>query len=252
MKLLKPIIIFDLETTGVSINDDKIVQMATIKIHPDGTEEGKTILLNPERPIPKDASDVHGITDEMVKDAPTFKQVSKSMFEYFDGCDLGGYNSDNFDIPLLMAEFDRCGIEFLKWEPNVIDGLKIERLINSHKLENAYKRHTGKTLDDAHDAMADSKATLEVLRSQFKMLSNQEEMSDELSIKDVDEYCQDENKRFDYAGKTYEKDGVVYWTFGKHKDKPVLDDRSYLNWVLSSNFPIQTKTKLKSLLTNNN
>lgn len=255
MKLLKPFIVFDLETTGTSISDDKIVQLAVIKKHPDGKVEKKTMLLNPGISIPKEATEVHGITDEMVKDKPFFKQIAKSLFEFFFGCDLGGYNSDQFDIPLLMAEFDRCDIHFLSWTPNVVDGLKIERMVNSHKLEYTYARHTGKTLDNAHDAMADSEATLEVLESQFEMLmsSYKDEKGNiiPLTIEQVDTHCQQENERFDYAGKAYKKEGSVFWSFGKNKDRDVLQDRSYLDWVLKSNFPIDTKNKLIKLITNN-
>lgn len=255
MKLLKPLIVFDLETTGTSISDDKIVQLAVIKKQPDGKVEKKTMLLNPGRPIPKEATEVHGITDEMVKDKPFFKQIAKSLFEFFFGCDLGGFNSDQFDIPLLMAEFDRCDIHFLSWEPNVIDGLTIERMINSHKLEYTYERHTGKILDNAHDAMADSEATFDVLESQFKRLSGSYKDNEgnliPLTVKDVDIHCQQQKERFDYAGKAYKKDGSVFWSFGKNKDKNVLDDRGYFNWVMTSNFPIDTKNKLKSLINNN-
>ena len=255
MKLLKPLIVFDLETTGTSISDDKIVQLAVIKKNPGGSTEKKTILLNPGRPIPKEATEIHGITDEMVKDKPSFQNISKSLFDFFFGCDLGGYNSNQFDIPLLMAEFDRCGIVFLSWEPNVIDGLTIERLVNSHKLEYTYKRHTGNILNNAHDAMVDSEATFDVLESQFKMLMSSYKDVDgniiPLTVEDVDKHCQQDKERFDYAGKAYREGDSVFWSFGKHQDKNVLDDRSYINWVLTSNFPLETKSKLKQLITNN-
>lgn len=248
MKLNKPLIIFDLETTGTDITIDRIVQIATMKLFPNGECEEKEYLINPGIPIPKEASEVHGITDEMVKDAPTFKQLANAMNDYFKGSDIGGYNSDNFDVPLLMQEFHRCEIEFPSWELNFVDMLKIERIVNSHKLSETYKRYTLQDLDDAHDAMADVKGTKTVFDHQLELLKETEGFEEGVTIESIDKFCQGDNERFDYAGKAYIKDGVVYWSFGKWKDHPVLDDRGYLNWVLSSNFPIETKKKLKELL----
>ena len=241
MKIENPIVFFDLETTGVSVANDRICQIACIKINIDGSKEEKKMLINPQIKIPKEASDVHGITDEMVKDAPTFFQIAKALNEYMAGCDFGGYNSDNFDIPLLIEEFNRCKIEFPTWEPIFVDVLKYERLLNSHKLGDTYKRYTGNDLEDAHDALNDVRATLEILLLQTKE-------NPEITPKEIDEKCQDEKKRFDYAGKTYIKDGVVYWSFGKNVNKPVVDELHYANWVLGSDFPLQTKTKIRELL----
>lgn len=249
MKLQRPIVFFDLETTGVNITTDRIVQIAAIKIDVDGTRTEKTTLINPTISIPKEATEVHGITDDMVKDQPTFKQISKSLFSFFEGCDIGGYNSDVFDVPLLIQEFHRCEIEFPTWEVFFLDGLKIERIINSHKLEETFKRYTGKTLENAHDALADTQATFEVISEQIGVINGDGTRNEDITIEQLDKFIQGDNLRFDYAGKCYMKEDVVYWSFGKNKDNPVLDDRGYLNWVLTSDFPIQTKKKLKELLT---
>lgn len=253
IKLTKPIVFFDLETTGVSITSDKVVQIAITKIFPNGEIVNKSKLINPERQIPKEATEVHGITDDMVKDAPTFKQIAKALKDEFDGCDIGGFNSDNFDIPLLSTEFEKCGIVFPDDDVCPIDVLKIERIVNSHKLGETFKRYTGNDLENAHDASADTEATRIVLEHQIPRLieilkQEIEDFDGKLTPEIIDKFCQGENQRFDFSGKTYIKDGIVCWSFGKCKDKNVLDDKNYLNWVLANDFPLETKNKLKSLL----
>jgi DNA polymerase-3 subunit epsilon len=241
MKITKPIIFFDLETTGVDITNARIVQIACIKIDLDGNKEEKSMLIKPLIPIPKDASDVHGITDEMVKNAPYFSQIAVALFDYFNGCDIGGYNSDNYDIPLLIQEFERCNIEFPTWELNTVDVLKYERLLNPNTLEAVYKRYTGNTLEGSHDALNDVRATVEVLLHQIKL--NQEKTPQEIDLE-----CQGNKKRYDFANKTYlDKDGIVRWSFGKNLNKSVLEDMGYFEWVLKSDFPSELKNKLKQL-----
>lgn len=245
----KPLIFFDLETTGVNVATDKIVQIAVTKIHIDGSRESKEMIINPGIPIPKEASEVHGITDEMVQGKPTFLQISKSLKEFFEGCDVGGYNSNVFDFPMLMQEFHRCKIEFPDWELNFIDSLVIERIVNSHKLENTFERYTGEKLEDAHNALADTNATERVF---FHQLNRLQEIfikeGREMTVEQIDAFCQNDKKRFDYAGKCYVQEDKIYWGFGKNQGKEVLSDRGYLNWVLNADFPIETKNKLKSLL----
>lgn len=241
MKITKPIIFFDLETTGVDITNARIVQIACIKIDLDGNKEEKSMLIKPLIPIPKDASDIHGLTDEMVKDAPYFSQIAVALFKYFKGCDIGGYNSDNYDIPLLIQEFERCNIEFPTWELNTVDVLKHERLLNPNTLEAVYERYTGNTLEGSHDALNDVRATLEVLLHQIK--TNEEKTPQEIDLE-----CQGNKKRYDFGNKTYlDKDGVVRWSFGKNLNKSVLEDIGYLEWVLKSDFPNELKNKLKKL-----
>lgn len=238
----KPTIYFDVESTGVSTSTDRIVELACIKYNPDGTKEEKTILVNPEIPIPLEASSVHGITDEMVKDKPTFKQYSQAIRDWFYGCDLAGFNSDNFDIPLLSAEFERAGLGGIDWEPNLLDIFKLYRHLYPNTLSDVYKRLTGKELEDAHSALADITATKEIAEILLKDLQVS-------STKEVDELLQGENKRFDLAGKLYiDQDSVVRYSFGKDKGKSVKDNTGFAKWMLGQDFPQETKNKLKQLL----
>ncbi len=246
MILEKPIVFFDLETTGVNTVKDRIVQIALLKIMPNGEQEQKKTLVNPQMDIPAEATEVHGITNEMVVGAPLFSQIAKSLAEQLHGCDIAGYNSDNFDVPLLIEEFSRAGIEYPQAGEQIsfVDVLKLERKVNSHKLEETYKRYTGKELDGAHDALNDVIATAEILFAQL------EKIGEQLSPAQIDELCQGDKKRHDYAGKLYEVEGVVYWSFGKHKDTPVKDEPQYADWVLRSDFPADTKNKIRKILTN--
>jgi len=244
MKITRPIVFFDLETTGLDLLNDRIVSIATIKIDLEGNSEEKTLLINSEMDIPKESSDIHGITNETVIAAPTFKQISKSLYTYFANCDLGGFNSDYFDIPLLMNEFSRCKIKFPNWDLNLVDVLKFERTLNSNKLEELYLRYTGKKLEGAHDSLNDVRATFEVLMCQLEKYNKTD-----LTTEEIDLMCQGERKRFDLSGKTYlNSNGEVCWAIGKNAKSVVTEDRAYLNWVLNSNFPQETKDKLKTLI----
>jgi len=236
MNITRPIVFFDLESTGLDLSKDRVVSIATLKIDLEGKTEEKKIMMNPEMAIPKEASDVHGITDDMVADAPTFKQISKSLFAYFENCDIAGFNSDYYDVPLLMKEFSRCGIEFPTWE--------FERMLNSNKLGEVYLRYTGKELEGAHDALNDIRATFEILMCQL-----QKHGKEDLTPQEIDLMCQGERKRFDLSGKTYlNANGEVCWSIGKNANNPVTKDTAYLNWVLNSDFPEETKAKLRTLL----
>jgi DNA polymerase-3 subunit epsilon len=242
MKITRPIIFFDLETTGVNVDADRIVQIACIKIDTDGNQTEKEILINPTIPIPKEASDVHGVTDETVKDAPKFYNVAKAIYAFFEGCDIGGYNSDSYDVPLLMNEFARAGIQFPNWDCALVDVLKHERILRSNKLGDVYKRYTGRDLDGAHNALVDVRATVEILLHQL-------EGNDEMTPLEIDILCQGDKKRFDIAGRCYlDKDNNVRWAFGKNLNKLVTEDMSYLSWVLNNNFPLETKSKLAKLV----
>lgn len=243
MALSKPIVFFDLETTGVNTSKDKIVQIGAIRLNTDGTEDVKNVLINPTIPIPPGATEVHGIADEDVKDKPKFAQIAKSFAAWLSGCDLAGYNSDNFDIPMLIEEFNKAGVEFPEPGTSFVDVLKIERIVNSHTLGKTYQRYTGTELDDAHDALADVKATLAIFHKQL-------ETNPELPIEaaEIDAYCQGENKRVDYAGKLYEKDGAVYWNFGKHRHALVSKTADYGRWVLGTDFPEDTKRCIRAII----
>ena len=243
MKSSKPIVFFDLETTGVNTSYDRIVQIGAIKLLPDGTEEVKNVLVNPTIPIPEGAAAVHGIFDADVQDKPKFRQIAKSFAAWLSGCDLAGYNSDNFDVPMLVEEFDRAGITFPEEGTSFIDVLKIERIVCSHKLENTYRRYTGEDMEDAHDALADIRATLAIFR---KQLENNPDLPIEAA--EIDAYCQGENKRVDFAGKLYEKEGQVYWRFGKHQNRLVSETLDYAKWVLGADFPSETKLQIKKVI----
>lgn len=239
----KPIIFFDLETTGISITQDRIVQIGAIKVMPDGQEEVKNVLINPTIPIPEGATAVHGISDEEVKDKPKFKQIAKSFATWLSGCDLAGYNSDNFDVPMLIEEFNRVGIAFPEPTTNFIDVLKIERKVNGHTLSATYERYTGEELEGAHDALIDIYATIKIFNKQLEQ--NPLLPSD---ASEIEAFCSDDLKRVDFAGKLYEKDGKIYWRFGKHKDQLVTNTVSYCKWVLGADFPSETKTQIRKIL----
>jgi DNA polymerase-3 subunit epsilon len=242
MKLIRPIVFFDLETTGTDIVNSRIVQLAYIKLYMDGTTEENKFLVNPIIPIPKEASDVHGITDDMVKDAPFFSNIAKTIYEVFKNSDIAGYNSNNFDIPLICEEYARLSVIFLDWEYNLIDVLKYERLLRPNKLADVYKRYTGKELEGSHDALNDTRATLQILFHQI-------DGKDEITAKEIDDFCQGSKKRYDVSGKTHiDENGIVCWSFGKLINKPVLEDKKYLDWVLSNDFPSETKFKINQLL----
>lgn len=248
MKIIRPLITFDLESTGVDTESARIVQIAAIKRNVDGTKEEKNFLINPTIPIPIECTEIHGITDEMVKDAPTFKQIAKSVKNWFKDCDIAGFNSDVYDIPLLCAEMDRAEVIFIDWELNLVDVLKMYRNFYSNRLTDIYKRFTGEELEDAHNALNDVRATDVVL--DYILKENFEEMP---TPQEIDEYLQGDKKRYDLAGKIYiDKEGTHKWAFSKNIDKPVLSDIGFTNWVLSNNFPKDTKDKIKELQNNNN
>lgn len=238
----KPRIVFDLETTGVDVVKDRIVQIAVRKINIDGTEETKSVLINPTIPIPKAASDVHGILDADIKNAPTFSQIATSMLKYFNGSDLIGFNSDQFDIPLLSEEFNRCGLFFPQEGTEYLDVMKIERMVNSHKLTDTYKRYIGEELDGAHDAMNDVNGTWEVLKKQIEIYNLPN------NISEITEKYNNGKIPVDVAGKIYQEDNKYYWSFGKNKGNHVTEDIGYCNWVLKSDFPSESKSKLKIYL----
>lgn len=223
-------IILDLETTGLSITQDRIVQIACIKETKRGDIE-KNFLVNPTIPIPPEATAVHGITDEMVKDAPTFKQLSKGLLEFLEGEDLVGYNSNSFDIPLLIEEFNRVGIDFDVSEVALIDVYRNECEINPRNLSAVYKRMTGEELEDAHDAMADTRATKAILSEQYKLLGPETYTSKIDTI--------------DLTGKLKLIDNIICWNFGKNKGRPISEDQGYISWALKGDFSRQVKDVLR-------
>ncbi|MEP7237539.1 MAG: 3'-5' exonuclease [Ferruginibacter sp.] len=247
LNLTRPIAFIDLETTGVSLSSDRIVEIAIIKISPDGSRQVKRKLINPEMPIPKESGDIHGITDEMVKDAPTFKQSANEIKMFIENCDMGGYNSNRFDIPILMEEFLRAGMDVDLSTRKMIDVQHIFYTMEPRTLTAAYKFFCQKELVAAHSAEADVDATIEVLMAQlekYTKLGNSVE-----SILGVI----GEDKIVDYARRfCFNDKGVEIFNFGKHKGRAVTDvlkaEPQYYDWMMRGDFPLHTKQKLTEIL----
>lgn len=247
LNLKNPLVFFDLETTGINITQDRIVEMSFLKIYPSGKEEVKSKRINPERPIPKEATAIHGITDEDVKDCPTFKQIAKSLADQLEGCDLAGYNSSRFDVPMLAEEFLRAGIDFDMSKRKFVDVQIIFHKKEQRTLEAAYKFYCDKILENAHSAEADTIATYEVLKSQLDrypdLVNEVEALSKEFSSF---------NNNVDFAGRIVLNDkGVEVFNFGKHRGKPVLEvfknEPSYYAWMMDGDFPLNTKQALTKI-----
>jgi DNA polymerase-3 subunit epsilon len=247
LELKRPIAFIDLETTGVSLSSDRIVEIAIIKLLPDNTRQVKRKLINPEMPIPQASSDIHGISDEMVKDAPTFKQAANEIKVFIDGCDLGGYNSNRFDIPILMEEFLRVGLEVDLSKRKMVDVQHIFYTMEPRTLSAAYKFFCSKELVDAHSAEADVSATIDVFMAQldrYTQLGNSVE-----SVLGVI----GEEKIVDYARRfSFDDKGVEVFNFGKHKGRAVTDvlkaEPQYYDWMMRGDFPLHTKQKLTEIL----
>ena len=258
LNLKTPLVVFDLEATGTKISEDRIVEIALIKLMPDGTVEEKSRRINPTIPIPIESSLIHGIYDEDVKDEPSFKQIGKSLSEFLHGCDLAGFNILKFDVPLLVEEFLRANIDFDIENRRLIDAQKIFHLMEKRNLSAAYRFYCNKELVDAHSAAADTQATYEVLVSQIERYEG-EEVVDLLGKKigvignDMDELHQLTNgKMVDLAGRmVYNDDGLEIFNFGKHKGKHVsqvlADEPSFYDWMMKGDFPLDTKRKLTQI-----
>lgn len=246
LKLTKPLVFFDLETTGVNIAVDRIVEISILKVHPNGNKESKTWLVNPEIEIPKEASDVHGITNEKVVTEPTFKELAPKISEMIAGCDLAGFNSNRFDIPLLAEELMRVGIDFDMKGRKAIDVQTIFHKKEQRTLSAGYQFYCGKTLDDAHSAEADTNATYEILLAQIEKYEDLENSVDKLSA------FSKHGKRADFAGFILvNDDGKEIFSFGKYKGKTVeevfTENPGYFNWIQNADFPLYTKKVLKEI-----
>jgi DNA polymerase-3 subunit epsilon len=258
LNLKNPLVVFDLETTGTNISHDRIVEIAMIKIMPNGEELIKERKINPTIPIPAEVSAIHGIFDEDVKDEPTFKQVAKSMAQFLEGCDLGGYNVLKFDLPLLVEEFLRANVEFEVENRKILDAQKIFHMMEKRNLSAAYKFYCSQTLENAHSAKADTQATWEVFKAQIERYEGHE-MVDALGNKmgviqnDMNVIHDLINSRMiDLAGRfVYNDQGVETINFGKHRGKSiheVLDkEPSFYDWMMKGDFPLDTKRKLTQL-----
>lgn len=246
LQLKRPLVFIDLETTGTNLSTDRIVEIAIIKIYPDGTKAVKQKILNPQMPIPKNSSEIHGITDDKVKDAPTFKQVANELKQFIDDCDFSGYNSNRFDIPLLMEEFLRAGLTIDITNRRMLDVQHIFHMMEKRTLGAAYKFYCEKELQDAHSAEADATATWEILEAQ---LNRYEHLGNTL---DTILQFTGEEKFVDFARRFIMENDVEIFNFGKHKGRPVSEvlkaEPQYYDWMMKGDFPLHTKQKLTEIL----
>ncbi len=246
LKLNNPIIFFDLETTGINITNDRIIEMSWLKIDLNGNESSKTLILNPTIPIPAESTAIHGFSDEDVKDAPTFQEVAKNLANEFEGCDLAGYNSNRFDIPLLAEEFIRADVDIDLMKRKFIDVQVIFMKMEQRTLEAAYKFYCNKNLTDAHSAEADTRATYEVLQAQLDRYDN---LKNDMAF--LSEFSA-HNRNADFAGRiVFNKDNVEVFNFGKYKNVPVTKvlekDPGYYSWMMQGDFPLFTKKVLTNI-----
>ena len=247
LNLKNPIVFFDLETTGININSDRIVEICYLKVYPNGNEESKTLRINPEMHIPEESSSIHGIYDEDVVNCPTFKEVAKNIARDIEGADLAGFNSNRFDIPVLAEEFLRAGVDIDMSKRKFIDVQVIFHKMEQRTLSAAYKFYCDKNLNDAHTAEADTRATYEVLKAQLDRYSD-DLQNDMAFLADFSAY----NKNVDFAGRVvYDDNGVEIFNFGKYKGMAVSDvfkkDQGYYSWMLNSDFTLNTKAVLTKI-----
>ncbi len=256
INLKKPIAFFDLETTGINITEDRIVEITIAKLMPNYEKKIFTKRINPTIPIPKEVSLIHGIYEEDIKNAPKFKMVAKEIYSFLEGCDLAGFNILKFDIPLLIEEFIRVGIDFKLEKNNIIDVQKIFHLMEKRTLTAAYKFYCKKELLNAHSSMADTMATLEILESQIEKYEGKSVIDQ--NGKHICDFKNDVNslnsisfskKMIDFANRmVYNNEGIPVFNFGKYKGKPIkeilIKDPSYYSWLMKSSFPNDTKRKL--------
>lgn len=246
LNLKKPLVFFDLETTGVNYSHDKIIELSYVKVYPNGTEEENTMRFNPEMHIPEQSTAIHHITDADVANCPTFKERAKEIAKIFEGSDIAGYNSNRFDVPLLIEEFLNAGVNFDYTKCRFVDVQTIFHKMEQRTLVAAYKFYCNKDLEAAHSANADTRATYEVLKAQLDHYSNLKNDVDFLS-----EFSS-QNKNVDLAGRfIYNEDHVPVFNFGKYKGQPVLDvlerDKGYYGWMMQGDFPQDTKNVLTNI-----
>jgi DNA polymerase-3 subunit epsilon len=246
LQLNRAICFIDLETTGINISIDRIVEIDIVKIGLDGTKQVKRRLVNPEMPIPKASSDVHGITDEMVKDAPSFKMLANEIKQFMEGSDIGGYNSNRFDVPILNEEFLRAGIQVDIESRKLLDVQKVFHMMEQRTLSAAYQFYCHKTLQDAHTAEADATATWEILEAQilkYPQIGN--------TVDSIVKFT-GEDEIIDFARRFVYENGIPVFNFGKHKGKAVTqvlkEEPQYYDWMMKGDFALHTKQKLTEIL----
>ena len=243
LQINRPVAFFDLETTGVNVTQDRIIEIAILKVHPNEKKESLSFLLNPGVPIPTGSTEIHGITDKDVEEKPYFKEVAEEIVVFLDNCDLGGFNCNRFDIPLIVEEFLRVGIDFDIESRKIIDVQTIFHKMEKRTLEAAYQFYCGKELTDAHSAKADTEATYDVLEAQldkYKELDNTIDFLDKFSV---------HHRNADLMGRiVYDKENREIFNFGKHKGKPVeqvlKQEPGYYGWMMNGDFPQYTKKVL--------
>lgn len=246
LNLKKPIAFIDLETTGINVTTDRIVELSVLKISPNGKEEWMTTRVNPEIPIPPKTTAIHGITDSDIANAPTFKEVGKKLAAFLEGCDLAGYNAIKFDIPVLAEEFLRVNIDFNFRKRRYVDVQVIFHKKEQRTLAAAYLFYCRKELEGAHGSKADTAATFEVLKSQLDRYADLE--NDVEKLADFSSF----NTNVDFAGRIIlDENGVEVFNFGKHKGKPVetvfLEEPAYYSWMMNGEFPLYTKKILTEI-----
>lgn len=246
LHLQRPLAFIDLETTGINLSTDRIVEIAIVKILPDGSQVCKHKVINPQMPIPKVSSDMHGITDDKVKDAPIFKEVANELKQFIDNADLSGYNSNRFDIPLLVEEFLRAGITLDMKNRRMLDVQHVFHMMEKRTLGAAYKFYCQKELTDAHSAQADALATFEILVAQTTHYADLGH-----TVDDILKFTGEEEV-VDFARRMVMDNGVEIFNFGKYKGRPVADvlkaEPQYYDWMMKGDFPLHTKQKLTEIL----
>lgn len=259
LNLKNPLVFFDLETTGINIATDRIIELTYLKIFPNNEEVSKTMLINPTIPISPQAIAIHGIKDEDVKEAPTFNEVAKTLVNEFEGCDFAGYNLNKFDIPLLAEEFLRAGVDFDFNKRKIIDVQVIFHKMEQRTLSAAYKFYCNKDLENAHSSEADTRATYEVLKAQLDKYQGAEYKDhdgkiSEPVINDVNQLSQfsAHTRNVDLVGRiVYNDKGVEVFNFGKYKGKSVTEvlntDQGYYGWMMNGDFPLYTKKVLTAI-----
>jgi DNA polymerase-3 subunit epsilon len=243
LNLQRPIVFFDLETTGTDRENDRIIEMATLHLFPDGAIVRNSQRFNPGIPIKPEATEVHGIKDEDVANEPTFKEYAVDIHGTFSGCDIAGYNSNNFDVPMLYHEFKRAGIDWNYFNHKFIDVGNIFKIREPRTLEAAVKFFCGREHIGAHGAQADTEATLEVFKAQLERYEDLPESIEELAL-----YSNYGNKLLDLSGKfKYNSEGVIVFNFGEYRNEPAKEHPDYLDWMWGKNFPADTNSILQDL-----
>jgi DNA polymerase III subunit epsilon len=247
--LQRPLAFFDLETTGLDITNDRIVEIAIVKMNPDDSKDYFHRRVNPEMEISAESAAIHGITNDMVKDSPTFRELAPEIAAFIGDADLGGYNSNKFDIPVLAEEFLRAGVDFDMSTRHFVDVQNIFHKMEQRTLAAAYQFYCNRELKNAHSALADIEATQEVFMAQLDRYENLEK-----DVRYLSEFSrQGDHKLLDFAGRlAINEQGEAIYNFGKHKGKTVKEvqdeEPGYYGWMLNANFPLYTKKVLRETM----